>query len=122
MASPATVNFEIASKAPVILTAIAIEKAKQFISEKTPVPAGLRIGVAGGGCSGFTYSMHFENVAGEMDKIYGFDGLAVFIDATSAMYLQGCIVDYEDTPDGAGFIFENPNQKTTCGCGSSCSA
>jgi iron-sulfur cluster assembly accessory protein len=122
MATPTIAKVEVTVKSPVIFTAIAIEKVKQFIAERNPVPAGLRIGVAGGGCSGFTYSMSFEIAAGEMDKMYGFDGLTVFIDATSAMYLDGCVVDYEDTPDGAGFTFENPTVKTTCGCGSSCNA
>jgi iron-sulfur cluster assembly accessory protein len=83
------------------------------------VPAGLRIGVVGGGCSGFSYSMQFENGAGMMDKTFDMDGLKVFVDATSVMYLNGCIVDYVETLEGAGFKFENPNVKSTCGCGSS---
>jgi iron-sulfur cluster assembly accessory protein len=88
-------------------------------AQQTPVPAGLRVGVVGGGCSGFSYSMAFENAAGLMDKTYEFDGLKVYVDATSAMYLQGAIVDYVETLEGAGFKFENPNVKSTCGCGSS---
>lgn len=122
MTFPIIPNAEITARAPVVLTALAIAKAKQFMTERTPAPAGLRIGVAGGGCSGFNYSMSFENGAGEMDRTYDMDGLTVFIDATSAMYLAGCVVDYEDTADGAGFTFENPDMKTTCGCGSSCHA
>ena len=122
MATSPIANVEKTAKPPVTITALAIDKARQFIAEKIPLPAGLRIGVAGGGCSGYTYSMHFEVAAGPMDRIYDFNGLTVFIDATSAMYLDGCFIDYEDTPDGAGFIFENPNQKPTCSCGSSCSS
>jgi iron-sulfur cluster assembly accessory protein len=83
------------------------------------VPAGLRIGVVGGGCSGFQYSMSFENQSGMMDKVFNFDGLKVFVDATSVMYLNGCKVDYVETLEAAGFKFENPQVKSTCGCGSS---
>ncbi len=105
--------------APVTLTANAVAKVKEIMGQQNPVPAGLRIGVVGGGCSGFSYSMQFENGAGMMDKTFEMDGLKVFVDATSVMYLNGCIVDYVETLEGAGFKFENPNVKSTCGCGSS---
>jgi iron-sulfur cluster assembly accessory protein len=104
---------------PINLTPKAITKVKEIMSQQNPVPTGLRVGVVGGGCSGFSYSMAFENGAGLMDKTYEFDGLKVYVDATSAMYLQGAIVDYVETLEGAGFKFENPNVKSTCGCGSS---
>jgi len=104
---------------PVNLTPTAIGKVREIMSQQNPVPAGLRIGVVGGGCSGFSYSMSFENAAGVMDKVYNFEDLKVFVDATSAMYLNGCIVDYVETLEAAGFKFENPNVKSTCGCGSS---
>src|ERR1700761_3828669 len=104
---------------PVNLTPAAIVKVKEIMSTQDPVPAGLRIGVVGGGCSGFQYSMSFENAAGMMDKVVRFDDLKVFIDATSAMYLNGCQVDYVETLEAAGFKFENPQVKSTCGCGSS---
>jgi len=104
---------------PVNFTPHAIEKVKEIMAQQNPVPAGLRVGVVGGGCSGFSYSMQFENSAGMMDKVFNFDGLKVFVDATSVMYLNGCIVDYVETLEGAGFKFENPNVKSTCGCGSS---
>jgi iron-sulfur cluster assembly accessory protein len=79
----------------------------------------LRIGVVGGGCSGFQYSMSFENQSGMMDKVYNFGDLKVFLDATSAMYLNSCVVDYVETLEAAGFKFENAAVKSTCGCGSS---
>jgi iron-sulfur cluster assembly accessory protein len=104
---------------PVNLTANAIAKVREIMSQQDPVPAGLRVGVVGGGCSGFSYSMSFENGAGMMDKVFDFDGLKVYVDATSIMYLNGAIVDYVETLEGAGFKFENPNVKSTCGCGSS---
>ena len=116
--APEVVNAP-ASTAPVVLTPSAIAKVKEIMSTQDPVPAGLRIGVVGGGCSGFQYSMSFENASGMMDKVVRFDDLKVFIDATSAMYLNGCQVDYVETLEAAGFKFENPQVKSTCGCGSS---
>src|SRR5579864_4265763 len=104
---------------PLNFTGNAIAKVKVIMAQQNPVPAGLRVGVVGGGCSGFSYSMSFENGAGMMDKTFDFDGLKVFVDATSLMYLKGVSVDYLETLEGAGFKFDNPNVKSTCGCGSS---
>jgi iron-sulfur cluster assembly accessory protein len=114
-----TTASEVKKAPPVSLTASAVSKVKEIMGQQNPVPAGLRIGVVGGGCSGFSYSMAFENAAGMMDKTFEMDGLKVFVDATSVMYLNGCMVDYVETLEGAGFKFENPNVKSTCGCGSS---
>ena len=105
--------------APISLTPNAVAKVKEIMAQQNPVPAGLRVGVVGGGCSGFSYSMSFENAVGLMDKVFDMGGLKVYVDATSVMYLDGCIVDYVETLEGAGFKFENPNVKSTCGCGSS---
>ena len=101
------------------LTDQAITKVKEILSQQDPHPAGLRFGVIGGGCSGFSYQMNFENEPNGMDQVYEFDGLKVFVDQTSLMYLDGTQVDYVDGLEGAGFKFENPNVKSTCGCGSS---
>ena len=115
-----TPNIETTPKAPpVALTPTAVAKVKEIMAQQDPMPAGLRLGVVGGGCSGFSYSMNFENAPGMMDKVLKFDELKVFVDATSLMYLQGCVVDYIETLEAAGFKFENPNVKSTCGCGSS---
>ncbi len=99
---------ETEKKAPLVLTSQAIAKVREIMATQDPLPAGLRIGVVGGGCSGFQYSMAFENQAGMMDKVFSFDDLKVFVDATSLMYLNGCIVDYVETLEAAGFKFENP--------------
>jgi iron-sulfur cluster assembly accessory protein len=119
----ATVTPEVveapAPASPVKLTDAAIGKVKEIMATQDPIPAGLRIGVVGGGCSGFQYSMSFENQSGMMDKVLKFEDLKVFVDATSAMYLNGCVVDYVETLEAAGFKFENPTVKSTCGCGSS---
>ena len=105
--------------APISLTPNAIAKVKGIMAQQNPAPVGLRVGVVGGGCSGFSYSLQFDTSAGMMDKVFDMDGLRVFVDATSIMYLNGCRVDYVETLEGAGFKFENPNVKSTCGCGSS---
>ena len=115
--TPTTVDAK-----PINFTDNAIAKVKEIMAQQNPVPAGLRVGVVGGGCSGFSYSMSFENGAGMMDKTFEFGGLKVFVDATSLMYLKGVSVDYIETLEGAGFKFDNPNVKSTCGCGSSFSA
>ncbi|SRR5579872_3867214 len=116
----ATPEMKPAAKvAPISLTPNAVSKVKEIMSQQNPVPTGLRVGVVGGGCSGFSYSMAFENAPGMMDKVFDMEGLKVYVDATSIMYLNGCIVDYVETLEGAGFKFENPNVKSTCGCGSS---
>src|ERR1700747_656428 len=106
-------------QAPIKLTAKAIAKVKEIMAQQNPVPAGLRVGVVGGGCSGFSYSMSFENASGLMDKVFDMDGLKVYVDATSLTYLNGCTVDYIETLEGAGFKFDTPQVKSTCGCGSS---
>ena len=101
------------------LTENAVSKVKEILSSQEPKPAGLRIAVVGGGCSGFSYSMAFENQPNLLDKTYTYDGLKVFIDQASLLYLDGAEVDYVETLEGAGFKFSNPNVKSTCGCGSS---
>jgi iron-sulfur cluster assembly accessory protein len=116
-AAPTTQETE--KKPPLVLTPTAIAKVREIMATQDPLPAGLRVGVVGGGCSGFQYSMAFENQAGMMDKVFSFDDLKVFVDATSLMYLNGCTVDYVESLEAAGFKFENPQVKSTCGCGSS---
>ncbi len=101
------------------LTERAVGKVKEILDTQEPKPVGLRIAVVGGGCSGFSYSMAFENKPGILDKTYSFDGLKVFVDQASMLYLDGASVDYVETLEGAGFKFENPNVRSTCGCGSS---
>ena len=87
--TPTTNAPAITDAKPVNFTSSAISKVKEIMAQQNPVPAGLRVGVVGGGCSGFSYSMSFENGAGMMDKTFDFEGLKVFVDATSLMYLKG---------------------------------
>lgn len=101
------------------VTPTAVAKVREILDQQDPKPLGLRVSVVGGGCSGFSYQMNFENQTNGIDKVYEFDGLKVFVDAASLMYLKGTKIDYVETLEGSGFKFENPNVKTTCGCGSS---
>jgi len=104
------------------LTENAVGKVKEILTSQEPQPAGLRISVVGGGCSGFSYSMAFENSPGLLDKTYSFGDLKVFVDQASLLYLDGAEVDYVESMEGSGFKFSNPNVKSTCGCGRSFSA
>jgi iron-sulfur cluster assembly accessory protein len=102
------------------LSPVAVTKVKEIIAQQTPSPAGLRVAVVGGGCSGFSYHMAFENQINEAsDNVYEFEGLKVLVDQMSEMYLDGISIDYIETIEGSGFKFNNPNVKSTCGCGSS---
>jgi len=106
----------------ITITPKAIAKIKEVMQTESSTPAAMRLGVRGGGCSGFSYSMQWENEKGAMDKEFEFDGLKVLIDGVSLMYLDGVTVDYLETLETSGFKFDNPNVKSTCGCGSSFSA
>lgn len=104
------------------LTERAVSKVQEILDSQEPKPAGLRIAVVGGGCSGFTYSMAFENAPNMLDKTYSYESLKVFVDQASLLYLEGAEVDYVESLEGSGFKFNNPNVKSTCGCGSSFNA
>ena len=102
------------------LTETAVNKINEIMAQQDPAPQALRLSVVGGGCSGFQYSMAFENSQLPLDKSYTFDGgLKVIVDQASMLYLDNCQVDYVETLEGAGFKFENPDVSSTCGCGSS---
>ena len=98
---------------------IRIAMAKEGVS---PEEGGLRLGVLGGGCSGLSYSIKFDTRPRERDRIYEFDGVRVFVDPKSFLYLHGMTLDYEETLMRQGFNFINPNSSRSCGCGSSFSS
>jgi len=107
---------------PVTLTAKAVEMIKDAMEREGLAGYAVRIGVMGGGCAGFQYSMDFEKDAREGDISIAQDSVTLLVDTMSAMYLQGVTVDYVVGLQGAGFKFMNPNAKSTCGCGSSFTA
>jgi iron-sulfur cluster assembly accessory protein len=103
----------------VALTATAVQMVKEAMAQENLAGHGIRVGVVGGGCSGFQYSMDFESQARDGDLVLEQDGVKVFVDPMSSMYLQGVTIDYVQGLQGAGFKFNNPSAKNTCGCGSS---
>lgn len=105
--------------APVTLTAKAVEMVKSTMERENLADSGLRIAVVGGGCSGFQYSLDLEKEVRPGDMSFDYEGLRLLIDPMSAQYLRGVTIDYVETMHGAGFSFNNPNAKATCGCGSS---
>ena len=104
------------------LTAKAVEMVKDAMQREGLTGYGIRVGVMGGGCAGFQYSMDFEQAPKDGDITVEQDGLKLYVDSMSSMYLQGVTVDYVVGLQGAGFKFSNPNAKSTCGCGSSFTA
>ena len=96
------------------------EKVKEFLAGQAAdvQTAGLRVGVRGGGCSGFQYALAFDTVR-DGDEVFEDHGLRLLVDGPSLPYVRGAIVDYVDTLQGAGFKVDNPNVVAACGCGSS---
>lgn len=89
-----------------------------FASEAKGENFGLRLSVVGGGCSGLTYKMDFDEQK-EKDNVLDFNGVKVLVDLKSSIYLKGITLDYKDGLNGKGFVFINPNATNTCGCGES---
>ena len=101
------------------LTARAAEKVKAIrAEEKIEVGLGLRLKVMGGGCSGFSYDLYFDQPQ-DVDQSFESQGVRLLCDQMSLMYLVGTEIDYVESVQGSGFKFTNPNVKSTCGCGSS---
>jgi iron-sulfur cluster assembly protein len=118
--TPQSFNEPPQEEYPVTLTPKAAEMVKITRDQEGIDPShGLRIAVRGGGCSGFEYALDFESETRDNDWVYEQNGLTVYIDAVSARYLQGTNIDYVLGTAGAGFKFNNPQARGTCGCGSS---
>ena len=104
-----------------ILTEKAAGEVKRIITEqKLPSPAVLRVGVKGGGCSGFEYALGFETATDDLnDLVSDWYGVRVAVDQKSSLYLDGMEIDFYDGLEKRGFVFNNPNATKTCGCGTS---
>ena len=112
--------LEINIKSEIVVT----DKAKKEINrikEANNIPEnyGLRVGVKGGGCSGMTYTLNFDENTKEGDSVIESDNVKLYIDGKSLFYLMGTELDFSDGLNGKGFIFNNPNATKTCGCGES---
>ena len=107
---------------PIILSDSAVTQLKRIMGEqKVPEEYGLRVGVKGGGCSGFSYILGFD-VQKEKDQIFEVKGLKVLMEKSHSMYLLGMEIDWLEGLNNRGFTFSNPNADESCGCGSSFSA
>ena len=109
------------TEATVDVTPKAISKIKQAF-EKQGVKGGLRLGVLGGGCSGLSYQFKFDTRPRATDKVFHFDGVEIWVDPKSLLYLNGMVLDYKESLMQSGFEFDNPNAKKSCGCGTSFTA
>ncbi len=103
---------------PVVLTENACEEVKRLLAEGKNLGQGLRLGVAGGGCSGLVYNVEFDSQK-EGDIVIPQEGFEVYLDRKSIIYLRGIVLDFQKGLSGRGFQFNNPNASNTCGCGES---
>jgi len=113
---------ETITKSPILLTDSAIKQLQRIKQEQQlDDNHGLRVGVKGGGCSGFSYVLGFD-VAKEKDQVYEIAGMKVLMEKAHGIYLIGMEIDWHEGLDNRGFTFSNPNAQETCGCGTSFSA
>jgi iron-sulfur cluster assembly protein len=118
--APAASEKSAPAKAAVSVTPKAIEAAKKQLAKRGTPNAAIRLGLKGGGCSGFSYVIEFsDDPPRARDRVFEFDGIRVFVDPKSLIYLAGTTLDWEQTLMYQGFKFRNPNEKQGCGCGSS---
>ncbi|MCL6506473.1 MAG: iron-sulfur cluster assembly accessory protein [Bryobacteraceae bacterium] len=102
------------------VTPKAVEKIRQTLAKYgASESGGLRLGVQGGGCSGYSYVIRVEPKQRATDNVFEFDGVRVFVDPKSLNLLKGMTLDYKESLIFSGFVFENPNARKTCGCGTS---
>ena len=107
----------------VTLTAKAADKVRQLMAQPDQDGAtGLRVRVEGGGCSGLTYKLELEREAADKDVVSESEGVPIYIDPKSALFVSGTQIDYHESMMGSGFAFQNPNATGTCGCGTSFTA
>ena len=102
------------------ITETAARKIRTLMAKQGIAEGGLRVGVKGGGCSGLSYTFAWEREPRFGDDVFeGLDGAKIFVDKKSLLYLNGTVLDYDTHLMGKGFVFNNPNAKSNCGCGSS---
>jgi iron-sulfur cluster assembly protein len=105
----------------VFVTPKAVNKIREAFAREG-VSGGLRLGVLGGGCSGLSYQFKFAPQPRPRDHVFEFDGVKVFVDPKSMLFLDGMTLDWQDSLMQSGFVFQNPHAKKSCGCGTSFSA
>ncbi|MCP3057456.1 iron-sulfur cluster assembly accessory protein [Myxococcus sp. K38C18041901] len=118
---PVATAAPVAKAAPkgIVVADSAVARLKELLEQRQTPEAGLRLAVKGGGCSGLQYSMEWSEKSRERDKIFERDGVRVFVDPKSYLYLIGTELVFEQTLMASGFKLNNPNIKAACGCGES---
>jgi iron-sulfur cluster assembly protein len=111
--------FILKDKVMITVTDSAREQAIHLMEEDGKPNLFIRVGVEGGGCSGLTYQLAFDNIEKEGDKSFEDNGVKVVVDKKSYLYLIGTSLDFSGGLNGKGFVFNNPNAGRTCGCGES---
>lgn len=101
------------------LTPAAVERVRAIMATKGPTVAGLKVGIKKGGCAGMEYTMDWADTVGKFDEVVEQDGARVIIDPKAVLYLLGTEMDYKVDKLAAQFVFNNPNEKSSCGCGES---
>lgn len=108
------------SPATITITARAAQEIRKIKSDNSiPETHALRLGIKGGGCSGMSYVLAFDEKPREGDNVLEREGLTVYVDSKSLFYLSGTTLDFSEGLNGRGFVFNNPNAARTCGCGNS---
>ena len=113
---------DVQTTSTITLSEAAAKEVKRLMNVQGLTEGGLRLGVKGGGCSGLSYTINFDDKIGQYDTVHEIDGIKVIVDAKSAIYLQGTQLDFQKDLMGGAFKFVNPNAAKTCGCGESFSA
>lgn len=109
-----------AKKSPIVLTDAAVEAAKVALAKRGTPQAAIRLGIKGGGCSGFSYVIEYDDDPPRpRDRTFEFEGVRIVVDKKSLIYLMGTVLDFEKTLMKQGFKFRNPNEATSCSCGTS---
>lgn len=103
----------------ITITASAAAKINSFAQDKNSQTGGVRLGVKGGGCSGLAYVFDWADAPRDIEEVIEHDGARVFLDKKSKLFLKGLTLDYKETLAQSGFVFVNPNVKSSCGCGES---
>lgn len=103
----------------ITLSESATTQIKKLRDEEKMPDGGLRIAVVGGGCSGLSYKLDFQKESQPSDKVFEVDGIKIFVDPKSFLYIKGLTLDYSGGLNGTGFTFKNPNASKSCGCGTS---
>jgi iron-sulfur cluster assembly protein len=106
----------------ITVTPKAVEKIREAFVREGVSGGGLRLGVLGGGCSGLSYQFKYDGKERATDKVFEFDGVRIFVDPKSMLYLEGMTLDYKESLMYSGFAFDNPHATKSCGCGTSFSA